>query len=49
MSYNILGINLSHNGSLCILKDGKVDFYLEEERLSRKKWDTLPLTDISEK
>ena len=46
MSYNILGINLSHNGSLCILKDGKVDFYLEEERLSRKKWDTLPLKTL---
>jgi len=33
----ILGINISHHASLCLLKDGKVLFYLEEERLSRIK------------
>jgi len=36
---NILGINLSNNGSICLLKDGQVDFYLEAERITRKKLD----------
>jgi predicted NodU family carbamoyl transferase len=35
MSYNILGINTSHNGSVCVLADGEIDFFLEEERLSK--------------
>ena len=35
----IAGINLSKNGSLAIINDGKVEFYLEEERLSRIKRD----------
>jgi len=43
MSYNILGINTSHNGSVCVLKDGKVDFFLEEERISRFKHDNYPI------
>lgn len=33
----ILGINFSHHGSICLLKDGEVVFFLEEERVSRKK------------
>jgi carbamoyltransferase len=36
---NILGINLSNNGSICLLKDGQIDFYLEAERITRKKYD----------
>ena len=35
----IAGINLSKYGSLAIIDDGKVDFYLEEERVSRVKRD----------
>ena len=35
----ICGINLSHNGSLAIVEDGEVLFYLEEERLSKIKRD----------
>lgn len=46
MSYNILGINFSHNSSVCVLKDGKVDFFLEEDRLSRIKSDEFPDTLI---
>ena len=46
MSYNILGINTSHNGSVCILKDGKIDFFLEEERLSRHKYDGYPIETL---
>ena len=33
----ILGINISHHASVCLLKDGEVVFYLEEDRLSREK------------
>ena len=33
----ILGINISHNPSICQLTDGKVDFYLEEDRFNKKK------------
>lgn len=36
---NILGINLSNNGSICLLKNGQIDFYLEAERITRKKLD----------
>ena len=35
----ILGINLSNNGSICVLNDGEIELYLEAERLSRKKRD----------
>jgi carbamoyltransferase len=35
----VLGINVSNNGSVCLLKDGQVDFYLEAERITRKKLD----------
>ena len=35
----ILGVNLSNNGSICLLNDGEIELYLEAERLSRKKRD----------
>ena len=35
---NVLGVNLSNNGSICLLKDGEVDFYLEAERINRDKY-----------
>ena len=35
----ILGVNLSNNGSVCVLDEGKIDLYLEAERLTRKKRD----------
>jgi len=44
---NILGINLSNNGSICLLKDGQVDFYLESERITRKKYDYV-VKDLSD-
>lgn len=34
---NIVGINISHDTSVCLLQDGKILFYLEEERLSKIK------------
>jgi carbamoyltransferase len=32
-----LGINISHNASICQVSNGKVDFYLEEERFNKIK------------
>lgn len=39
MGKRIAGINLSHNGSLAIINDGQVEFYLEEERVTGIKRD----------
>lgn len=33
----ILGINISHHSSTCLLKDGEILFFLEDDRLTRKK------------
>jgi carbamoyltransferase len=39
----ILGISRGHNAGACLLKDGKIVFAIEEERLSRHKYDGGPL------
>jgi carbamoyltransferase len=44
---NILAVARGHNGSTTLLVDGKVVFYLEEERLSRFKYDGSPLLGIA--
>jgi carbamoyltransferase len=52
MSYNILGIHPGHNGSAALVSDGKLVYYLEEERLSRCKRDGNPfrtMVDICSK
>ena len=36
----ILGVNLSNNGSICVVEDGQIDFYLEAERVTRVKRDS---------
>jgi len=38
----IAGIARGHNGSVCLLKNGKIIFSIEEERLSRHKYDGGP-------
>jgi carbamoyltransferase len=40
----IAGITRGHNASVCLLKNGKVVFAIEEERLSRRKYDGTPTT-----
>jgi len=40
--YNILGINPVHNGSVALISDGTLIYYLEEERLSKLKKDSNP-------
>jgi predicted NodU family carbamoyl transferase len=34
---NIVGTNRHHDAAVCFLKDGQVDFFIEEERLNRFK------------
>tara|TARA_B100001094_G_scaffold53043_1_gene48547 strand:+ start:4866 stop:6689 length:1824 start_codon:yes stop_codon:yes gene_type:complete len=43
MTQWIAGITRGHNAGLCLLKDGEVIVNLEEERLSREKYDGAPL------
>ncbi len=45
---NILAINPGHNGSAALLVDGNLEFYVEEERLSRSKYDGNPFMGILE-
>ncbi len=46
MAYNILGIHPGHNSSVALVSDGKLVYYLEEERLSRFKRDYDPFKVI---
>ncbi len=41
-TYNIMAINPGHNGSMAFLIDGKLERYVEEERISRAKYDGNP-------
>lgn len=43
---NILAINPGHNGSVAFLVNGEIEFYIEEERLSREKYDGNPYLGI---
>ena len=43
-----VGINMTHDASFCRCVDGKVDLFIEEERLSRKKHDHTPIRSIIE-
>lgn len=38
----IAGLTRGHNSGICLLKDGKIVFSIEEERLSRRKYDGGP-------
>jgi carbamoyltransferase len=42
----IAGINTSHNASTTLLKNGEIVFSVEEERLSRRKYDEQPFLGI---
>ena len=43
MSYNILGITPGHNSSVALVSDGELIVYLEEDRLSKIKYEGNPL------
>tara|TARA_R110000782_G_scaffold171492_2_gene263192 strand:+ start:623 stop:2320 length:1698 start_codon:yes stop_codon:yes gene_type:complete len=42
MAYNILGVNINHNGSAALISNGELVYFLEEERLSKEKRDSSP-------
>jgi carbamoyltransferase len=46
MSQWIAGITRGHNGGVCLLKDGEIVFAIEEERLSRQKYDGGPYASM---
>ena len=46
MTQWIAGITRGHNAGVCLLKDGEVVFALEEERLSRRKYDGLRFSPL---
>jgi carbamoyltransferase len=46
MTYNILAINPGHNGSSALVCDGKLEVYIEEERMSRMKYDGNPFRSM---
>jgi carbamoyltransferase len=46
MSTWIAGITRGHNGGVCLLKDGEIVFAIEEERLSRCKYDGGPFAGM---
>jgi carbamoyltransferase len=43
MAYNILGITPGHNGSVALVSDGELIFFLEEDRFSKIKYEGNPL------
>jgi carbamoyltransferase len=46
MIYNILGINPTHHASACLIKDGELKSFIQEERLTKKKYDWNPYKAI---
>ena len=42
MTYTVLGINPGHNGSVALIENGVLTYYIEEDRLSRLKNDGNP-------
>ena len=38
--FSVLGLNLSNNGSICVMRDGVIELYLESERITRRKRDS---------
>lgn len=44
----VAGIATGHDASVCLLKNGELIFYIEEERLSRAKHDSYPFLAIDE-
>lgn len=43
----ILAVNPGHNGSIAYLEDGELKLYIEEERVTRQKYDGNPFKAIS--
>ena len=48
LSNDVFAYHTSHNSSVCYFKDGKIEWSLEEERVSRQKHDQRPYLTIAE-
>lgn len=46
MNGYIVGLSRGHNAGVCLLKDGEIIFSIEEERLSRRKYDGGPYAGL---
>ena len=45
---NILGFNPSHHGSVCLLEDGELKFFIQEERVGNKeKYSSFPIRSLT--
>ena len=42
----IAGLSRGHNASVCLINDGEIEFYIEEERLTRSKYDGAPFKGL---
>ena len=42
----IAAITRGHNAGVCLLKDGEIVFSIEEERITRQKYDGGPLASM---
>ena len=45
---NILGFNPYHHSSVCLLQDGELKYFIQEERLTKKKYDSHPFKSFIE-
>ena len=45
---NILGINIGHHSSVCLLQNGEIIYFIQEERLNRQKHSPLPFKSVIE-
>ena len=43
-----VGVNVTHDASFCRCVNGEIDLFIEEERLSRKKHDNMPVKTVME-
>ena len=43
----VVAFSIGHDSSVCSIKDGAVEFFCKEERLSRKKRDSSPLLSLN--
>lgn len=42
----VLGVSPAHDSSICVIEDGKLQFFSKEERLSKRKRDKLPFLSL---
>lgn len=46
MDFKTLGIHITHDASICVCNNGKIELFVEEERISKYKHDHYPLRSL---